>query len=72
MRIFIILCVQISRHSSETKTQRDNDNKTKLFSVLANFISEIRDIVISIIASVNEEVTFNRIDMDFKDIVPCS
>ena len=51
---------------------RDSDNKTEMFLMIANSISQIRDVPTSIIATVNEKVISNSFDVDFEDIMPCN
>ena len=51
---------------------RDSDNKVDLFLMIANSVSQIRDVSTSIIATVNEKVISNGFDIDFEDIMPCN
>ena len=56
------LCVQF-------KTFRDSDNKAELFLIIASSISQIRDVPISVIATVNEKVISNGFDIAFENIM---
>ena len=51
---------------------RDSDDKVDLFLMIANSVSQIRDVSTSIIATVNEKVISNGFDIDFEDIMPCN
>ena len=51
---------------------RDSDNKAEVFLMIANSISQIKDVPTSIIATVNEKVIFNGFDIDFENIMPCN
>ena len=47
---------------------RDSDNKAELFLMIANFVSQIREVPTSIIATVNEKMISNGFDIDFGNI----
>ena len=51
------------------KTFRDSDNKAELFLIIASSISQIRDVPISVIATVNEKVISNGFDIAFENII---
>ena len=51
------------------KTFRDSDNKAELFLIIASSISQIRDVPISVIATVNEKVISNGFDIAFENIM---
>lgn len=45
---------------------RDSDNKVELFLMFANSTGQISDALASIIATVNKNVTFSGINLDFR------
>ena len=51
---------------------RDNDVKAELFLIIANSISQIKDVPTSIIAAITEKRISNGFDIDFENIMPCN
>ena len=65
-------CISVSGNTPlcvHFKTFRDSDNKAELFLIIASSISQIRDVPISVIATVNEKVISNGFDIAFENIM---
>ena len=65
-------CISVRRDTPlcvHFKTFRDSDNKAEPFLMIASSISQIRDVPISVIATVNEKLISNGFDIDFENIM---